>query len=721
MNEERRKLAWATHRSGDLRRAEEHYRALLETGPIVDDAVNLCALLRQQGRLKEAAKLYGIWLKRFPDDLQFHLNASNCLHELRENEVCVKLLRDYLQRHPAQASIKRKLARSLTELRNLEEAQMLLLELTQTQPSEVDNWMELGLCYHRQEKKSEALNCFKKVSLLEPEHLLATANQITIFKDEGRYSDCRKLIDALPQKLRSNPEIRGAIAGMYMKEMDMKAAARELAALCNDDPNNGAHWLNLAASLRSTKHINAALKVLKRGLCRAPEETDLKQALGQCLAELGKPEIALPILRQSAGPMEKIKDEHLFNIQFNGAAYHLIAAEELQTWARSWEQRVLQERGLRNIWADMIRQPANQRRLRIGYLSADWCNHPVCRFMLPVLENHDRTMVEVWGISSSPHHDQGYAMAKERCDHWFDLEHATDLEMARVIADIQLDVLIELGGYTGHSRITALLHRPAPVQLSYLGYFAPTYLKAIDGWIGDHELFGGLERPDEESQTLWMVEGGYMAYRSFEYLPACERSTGSRFRFGSFNHSRKLNPETIRLYAKVMRDVPNSDLVLKSVSFVEEAEKERVMQALIAADINSDRIVLLPTTDKHQEHLALYKELDLVLDPIPYGGATSTCDALIMGVPVVSLAGQGMVGRLSSSILASAGLEQWIARSEADYRQMAKNHAMAGPVDQLKRNNLRNKVQASALCDVARLCSELERIYRKCHQESAAV
>ena len=127
--------------------------------------------------------------------------------------------------------------------------------------------MELGLCYHRLEKRNEALKCFEKASCLNPEHLLAISNRITILKDDGRYSECRQIINGLSEKLRSNPDIRGAIAGMYMKEMDTHAAIKELTALCTDDPNTGAHWLNLAASLRTIKHINTALKVLKKGIC----------------------------------------------------------------------------------------------------------------------------------------------------------------------------------------------------------------------------------------------------------------------------------------------------------------------------------------------------------------------------------------------------------------------------------------------------------------------
>ena len=210
-----------------------------------------------------------------------------------------------------------------------------------------------------------------------------------------------------------------------------------------------------------------------------------------------------------------------------------------------------------------------------------------------------------------------------------------------------------------------------------------------------------------------------MAYKPAESLPALERHSGQCFRFGSFNHSRKLNPGTIALYAEVLKAVPNSELVLKSISFVEIAERERVIQALRDAGVDKEQVVLLDATDSSTDHLALYKEMDVALDPFPYGGATTSCEALIMGVPVITLAGQGMAGRLTSSILESAGCQEWIAANKADYVALAKHLAAAGRRDSKQREQLRRKIQASALSDGARLCSELERIYREAYRAKA--
>ena len=171
----------------------------------------------------------------------------------------------------------------------------------------------------------------------------------------------------------------------------------------------------------------------------------------------------------------------------------------------------------------------------IGYLSADFCNHPVGRFLLPILENHERKKVEVWGISCGPHHDWISEHLQNRCEHWLDCRFNSDAQAARLIADLRLDVLVELGGYTSGSRLGILVHRPAPIQLSYLGYPAPTYLSCVNGWLGDEVLFGGLSQPDREAHSLLNLKGGYMVFDPGGTLPTPIREGGERFRFGSFN------------------------------------------------------------------------------------------------------------------------------------------------------------------------------------------
>ena len=162
------------------------------------------------------------------------------------------------------------------------------------------------------------------------------------------------------------------------------------------------------------------------------------------------------------------------------------------------------------------------------------------------------------------------------CNHWIDLKFLPDLDAARRISDAKLDVLVELGGFTDGNRLGVLVHRPAPVQLSYLGYCGPTFLRCIDGWIGDTALFGGLNAIDRSAHQLHQLEGGYMAYVP-EGLPDLKAPEANRpFRFGCFNHSRKLSQGAIDLFVRVLTAVPQADLLLKSISFIEQDEQQRI-------------------------------------------------------------------------------------------------------------------------------------------------
>ena len=160
-------------------------------------------------------------------------------------------------------------------------------------------------------------------------------------------------------------------------------------------------------------------------------------------------------------------------------------------------------------------------------------------------------------------------------DHWIDLQFLSASEAARVVSDLELDVIIELGGFSANTNLEMLCYRPAPVQLSYLGYPGPTYLRCVDGWIGDHVLFEQLVHIDRDAHQLIEIQGGYMVFDTGGELPMPKRSAGSRFRFGSFNHARKLTDSTVDLFCKVMTE-SEAELALKSIGFANSVHCEYV-------------------------------------------------------------------------------------------------------------------------------------------------
>jgi len=719
-----RSRALAALKNNDWEKAAIHYRRLLakkefdNNENLADDAANLGAILRKLGRLTKAAEHYQLWLIRYPNHLTLRMNGINCLFDLEKLDLASQWISSGLQQNPNHVGLRQAHGRLMVAKGNLAEGCRILEAITRSNPDNLDSWLELSVACHRLGDKTAALNASRQACRIAPKNSGGWVNQINLLRELGHLDDAEALIINLGKPLNEQPEIRRVVADLWIEQQLMEKAEAELEVLCKLQPQDAGHWVNRAACLRHLKHSNTAASILKTGLQWSPDDLELKESLGHCLGDIGRGDQGISLLRQTFHGGDDLSEANFFGLQFLGAGYKLISSQERAKLARAWEQRKQLE-GIGPLWADRIRTSPNTRRLRVGYFSADFCNHPVGRFTLPLLQNHDHSQVELWGLSCGPHKDDVSEQIKKHCDHWLEVRFGKDHELARLIADQQLDVIIELGGYTANSRIGALVHRPAQIQLSYLGYPAPTYLNAIDGWIGDETLFDELTITDKQAHRLIMIEGGYMAF-SESKLPELTRAKTKRFRFGSFNHSRKLSQEAIALFCEVMTAVPSAELVLKSISFIEQAEQERVKALFIREGLDVKRLIILPWIESRFDHLASYKEMDVALDPIPYGGATSSCEALIMGVPVITLAGKDMVNRLSSSILESAKLSEWIANEPKNYIQIATQLANDGPRTSELRQKLRVKLQKSELMNGKRLARQIEQHLQALVREQSA-
>ncbi len=704
--------------------AAQIYKALIEEAGErrqalkPDDLANLGALLRKLGRAQEAIEHYQLWIRQFPGHEQLRLNAINCAIEFNNYELAENWISAGLAISNNQPELQLAKARLEQRQGKLAEAQQQIEQILGSGTQLLGAWLELALVRQRLGDLRGALQANEQAAAMAPESSAAWGNQITLLKELGLLEQAQSLLNQMSEDMRQQPEVRRAATHLWMEQQLMTEAEAELAELCRLQPQDAGQWLNRAACLRHLKHFLAAVRVLKQGLRWVPDHQQLQESLGHCLAEISQPKRGMALLRRCLNWDDTLSDGSHASLQFLGAGYGTLSSKERQELAQAWEKRKKKE-GVGPLWADRIREPLAGRRLRVGYLSADYCNHPVGRFLAPLLKGHNHTAVEVWGLNCGPHHDNMTSELRANCDHWLELRFGSDLDVARLIADQNLDVLVELGGFTGLSRIGAVVHRPAPVQLSYLGYFAPTYLNAVDGWIGDRVLFESLNSIDQKAHRLVEIEGGYMAFQDTE-LPAQMPITCRHFRFGCFNHSRKLSAQTIELFCAVMAAAPQTQLVLKSVSFVEAAERERIRKVFSRAGLAEDRLIILPWVEGRSQHLACYTDMDVALDPLPYGGATTTCEALAMGVPVVTLAGEGMVGRLSASILASAGLTDWIANNTEEFVGIARRMVCDRPRTVEEREQLRDSIQQSSLGDGQRLARNLESHYRSLTSEVLA-
>ena len=350
--------------------------------------------------------------------------------------------------------------------------------------------------------------------------------------------------------------------------------------------------------------------------------------------------------------------------------------------------------------------------VKIGYVSGDFRRHSVSHFLLPVFRHHDRTAFEIHGYSNNALTDDVTERLTALADGWRLIFGLDDEAAARMIAEDGIDILVDLSGHTAHNRLSLFARQPAPVQVTWLGYPGSTGLKAIGYRLVDAITDPPGEADAHYSERLVRLDHGFLCYAPLDQAPAPVPRPEGPIRFGSFNNPAKLSPATLDLWVKVLEAVDGSELLLKGRPFADPKVRQALLTRFGKRGIASDRIVLLEHIAAPEQHLAAYGEMDIALDPFPYNGTTTTCEALWMGVPVVTLLGDRHSARVGASLLTQVGLDSLIAHTPQDYIRLAADLA----ADYRRRAGLRGKLRAmmqnSPLCDGPGFTRRLENAYR---------
>jgi predicted O-linked N-acetylglucosamine transferase (SPINDLY family) len=345
----------------------------------------------------------------------------------------------------------------------------------------------------------------------------------------------------------------------------------------------------------------------------------------------------------------------------------------------------------------------------------------VAFFFEPLLMAHDRSAVEIFCYSDAVRPDDVTARLQRHADHWRDVAGQSDEQfIAQVRAD-RIDILVDLAGHTAGNRLRAFAARPAPVQVTYLGYPNTTGVPAVD-----YRFTDALADPPGEADTLYTEKLIRLPRCAWCYrppdpsphhnpLPAQESGAVT---FGSFNMPAKLSEETLDLWSQLLAAVPNSKLMLKFAALSEQSMRDHFARLFAARGVAESRLILRGRDEAVKHHLRSYHEIDIALDTFPYHGTTTTCDALWMGVPVVTLIGNAHVSRVGASLLNAVGLDDLVTTTREQF--IATAAALAGDLPRLAklRSTLRGVMQKSPLMDAAGLAREIERSYREIWQQS---
>jgi predicted O-linked N-acetylglucosamine transferase (SPINDLY family) len=351
-------------------------------------------------------------------------------------------------------------------------------------------------------------------------------------------------------------------------------------------------------------------------------------------------------------------------------------------------------------------------KIRVGFLSADLCHHPVAHFIEPIFRGYDRERFEFVAYGDQRKSDEFSARFAKQVDLWRETSSYDDRALAKLIHEDRVDILFELAGHTAYNRLGVFALKPAPVQVSYLGYPGTTGLPTIDFRITD--AFADPQGTTEHLHTeklirvpecAWCFEPDASA-PEVEPLPALKNGFVT---FGCFNNMAKLNPALFETWAEILLRVPGSHLRLKARTLTDDGVRKELKSYFTERGIEEDRLDFFGHTKKIADHLNHYHSVDIALDSFPYHGTTTTCEAMWMGCPVVTRAGKTHVSRVGVSLLSAVGLQEFITDTREAYIEKAVT--LAAQTDQLQelRAGMRERMRQSVLMDEKRFVEGFEK------------
>lgn len=670
-------LAVSHHRAGRLGDAEAVYRQILARFPDQPDALHLLGVAcHLQGRGEEGVRLIRRAIERNPNAAPFHSNLANMLRDRGRRDEAIDAYRAAVRLAPDNRDAHDNLGTLLCAAGRLEEGVAALARANAIAPR-AHTCANLGVALQSLGRLDEALAAFEACVSIDPRDAEghAAVGLVRWLKGDaaGAIAAYRTLADLMPSSAEPYCHLGNLLGQTYALDESIRASRRAIEL----DPWSAAAWANLATALTRQGRIGEAIAAARESL-RAPFPP--AAAHDTLLLALNYDENASP---------RDVFDEHV-------------------RWGERYGNPA-------SACANHANDRSPDRRLRIGYVSPDFREHPVATFIGPILARHDRGAFDVYCYSHDSHPDDVTRRLRS-CDvAWRSIERLSDDDVAARVREDRIDVLVDLAGHTGNSRLLVLARRPAPVQATYLGYPNTSGLRGVGYRItdaitdppGESDALN-VERLVRLPRTVW-VYSPEPAAPDVNDLPA--RGTG-RITFASFNALAKINPATIELWSNLLERVPRARLMLKTVAFLDPPTRERLAEAFAHHGIGGERLVLLPATPDVASHLRAYHDVDVALDPHPYNGTTTTCEAMWMGVPVVTMAGATHASRVGTSLLSSVGLPELIATSPDDWLGIATE--LAGDHGRLAalRRDLREQMRRSPLTDGPGFTRELESAYR---------
>lgn len=529
----------------------------------------------------------------------------------------------------------------------------------------------------------------------------------SLMSQQGRLQEAEPLLLKAVDYSQSDVRCPLALGDLYLKTQALDKAIAAFESAVKLDANAFDAWFYLGTANLSARRFTQAKKALTRAV-------ELNPSSGYAYNNLGDVYLGLCDIHAAGEAYERayaVAPEFLTMVSNKLAClnYRNDVSREAIYKSHCEAAKAFPQ----SNWQPATR-PAGTEKIRVGYLSGDFRIHSVAYFLLPLISHHDRSRFEIVCFYSGQGSDVMTERFKAAADHWYAVSGLQDEALLSLMRKQDLDILVDLAGHTGNNRLPVFSQRAARVQINWLGYPHSTGLPSMDYRIVDDITDPAPQADGLNTEQLLRLPHGFLCYGGDADLPLqteppCLQS--GDVTFGSFNNLAKVTDEVLATWAEILAAVPGSRLVIKAKQSGEKEIIRRYQQVFESAGVDPGRLEMMPFAASAEDHLALYSKVDIALDTFPYNGTTTTCEALWMGVPTVTFAGDRHAARVGASVMMHAGLPEFIAADVPGYKALA--IAWAERHQELKtlRATMRANIQQSDLCNAIQFAQEIEQAF----------
>jgi protein O-GlcNAc transferase len=685
------------------------YRHAIRLKPDFADAYyNLGILLANNGQWDAAIDAYRAALRCKPDYAAAYSNLGNVLKKKGLLNEAINAYHSALQLKPDYAEAYNNLGNALQDQNRFQEAVDAYHTALRIKPDDASVHNNLANALRLKSRLQEALGEIQIAIKLKPDLAEAQNNLANILLDLGRLDDaipaCRKAIELRPDYA----EAHNNLGNIFMAQGRLDEAAAAQRAAIGINPNYSESFSNLGNVLNLQRRPDEAIAAYREAIRLKPDLAEAYCNLGAIFTNVGLFDQAIAACRKAIEIKPDCTIAHdnlLFALHYHPDYDSRAIYKELVQW------NAHQAEPLKPFILPHNNNHDPDRRLKIGYVSADFGEHACGLFLEPLLRSHNHQQFEIFCYAQIVKPDKQTPTFQSYADQWRSSVGLSDQQFADQVRRDGIDILVDLKLHTNDNRLLVFARKPAPVQVTWLGYPGSTGLSAIDYRLTDPYLDPPGQDDEFYSEKSIRLPDCFWCYDpltnqpQINELPALQNGFIS---FGCPNNSPKINQGVLELWIPVLCQVKHSRLIILSNP---GEHRRRIINMFQANGIDSSRVEFLGKRSR-LEYLKLYHRMDIVLDTTPYNGHTTNFDALWMGVPVVSLSGQTVVGRAGRSILTNLGLTELIAETPEQYVEIAVK--LAGDLPGLTelRSTLRRRMESSPLMDAQRFTQNMESIYR---------